>query len=202
MQEARARHAWVTAAAKSNHTALPTEDELQIWEHYSVYRLVQTELSEMASAIDDIGAALRSDLHCAVPQERAEVGSRCTELTEVRGSCVSVGTQGGYVCFSQLLRVCFNSGTTGDQRNLVQRFVESADRTVKLVKDADAMGTGSDVRVGNNVLAVFHHVGVLFCVGQVRQLVSSTKAYGKTDIFVRLGNRHICCDAVSSMGAG
>lgn len=169
---------WVRAAAKSNQTELPSVTDLHEWQHLQA---LNSDLSEMRAAINEITTAVNADAPSAVPTDRTQVQQRCRPLPQQVPRTIATET-GEVVSIPQLMRVSFNSGTTGDRRNMLQRFVESGDRQVRVVKDAAALNADADIRVGNNVLAVFHipgETGVIFCVGQVRQLVSSTKAYGK-----------------------
>lgn len=175
VQDPGLRWKWMKEACFTNKTTLPTDEQMQQWR---LHGQVTTQLHEYLAVIDDIEEAINAPGFGALPDtvnEEAALADRCKAADGATGACV-VTEAGTHVSIGHAIRVVANIDKTGDIRGQLQRFAMADFHDRGVVKDKDAAQAGQDIRVGENVLAVFRTgVGEEFeyFVGQTRQLIAS-----------------------------
>lgn len=171
-----ARHEWTVAAAKENKHSLPTSEQMQQW---IGSQIIDREIQEFILAVQDIKAGVAAVGHGALPPNAHSAGilsDKCNSSTRRRGDCIQVGLGGRHVAVNHLLRITSNLENVGDFRGLLERFANSSAHHRGIIKDKAAFQQETDLRTGQNVLAVFRtgdSTTLMYFVGQVRQLVAS-----------------------------
>lgn len=184
------RNKWAKDAGIANKTKLPTDNQMRSW---SLREKVADQLSEYHATIDDMAAAIQAPGFGSLPtgiNDAVSVLDRCKALRQRSGACVTTD-EGKHVSVRQAIRVMSNIDTTGDIRGQLQRFAMQDFHKRGVIKDQDAFTAAQDIRVGENVLAVFRvgeDADIEYFVGQTRQIIASVaEGQKKKAVFTSVG---------------